>query len=84
MMSASVAQFNFSAHGDKQIALGLNVADVRDVFQDYGLVGQDSGSHGRQRGILGSTDADTSHQGIATTVRYTHIAVPDPGPALIR
>ena len=67
MGSATVAQFHFRAHGDKQVALRLNVANVRNIFQNYGLIGKDGGSHRGQSGIFGAADAYASHQGIATT-----------------
>src|SRR5262249_52329155 len=35
---ASVAEFDLGAHGDQQVALGLDVADVGNVFQDDRLV----------------------------------------------
>ena len=65
--SASITQLNFGAHGDEQVALRLNVAHVRDIFQDDRLVGEQGGGHRGQCGILGAANADAAHQGIATT-----------------
>jgi hypothetical protein len=45
MGSATVAQFHVCAHRDEQIALRLNVADIGNIFQNHGLIGQDGGGH---------------------------------------
>ena len=34
MLGASIAKFNFRAHGGEQIARGVNVTNLRDIFQD--------------------------------------------------
>src|SRR5690348_13938804 len=67
MGSAAVAQLHLSAHGHEKVALRMNVAHVRNIFQNHGLVCEESGGHRGQCGILGAADADASHQGIATT-----------------
>src|SRR5690242_10072261 len=67
MRGTAIAQFNLGAHGDQEVALGLNVANVRDIFQNDGLIGEDGGSHGREGGILCAADADAAQQGIAAT-----------------
>ena len=36
MLGASVAEFDLGAHGGQQLALGLDVAHLRNVFQDDG------------------------------------------------
>jgi len=54
---ASIAQLHFRAHGDKQVALRLYVADVRDVFQDHWLFGEDGSRHRGQSGIFCATHA---------------------------
>ena len=41
----SVAQFDGGTHRGQQVALGLNVANLRNVFQNDLLVGKESGSH---------------------------------------
>ena len=65
MLGASVAQFDFRAHGGEQFARGLDVAHLRNVFEDDRLVGEQGGGHGRQRGVLGAADADGPQQRIA-------------------
>src|ERR1035438_269450 len=62
VMSASVAELDFGAHGSEQVARGLNVADLRNVFEDNGLVGEQGGGHAGKRGILCAADADCAEQ----------------------
>src|SRR6478609_11006588 len=45
----------------------MNVAHVRNILQNHGLVCEESGGHRGQSGIFGATNADASHEGIATT-----------------
>ena len=40
MMGASVAEFDFGAHGGKQLARRLDVSHLRDVFQNHRFVGK--------------------------------------------
>ncbi len=65
MMGASVAEFDFGAHGGEQLARGLDVAHLRDVFENHRFVGEQGCRHARQRGVLRATDADRAEQGIA-------------------
>ena len=62
VVGASVAKFDFGAHGGQQVARGLNVADLGNVFEDDGLIGEQGGGHAGQRGIFGSADADGAEQ----------------------
>ena len=39
VLGASVAEFDFGAHGGEQVARGLDVAHLRNVFEDDRLVG---------------------------------------------
>ena len=64
-MGASIAQFDLRTHGDEQVALGLNVADVRNVFEDYRLFREDGSRHRRKRRIFGPAYAHCSHQWVA-------------------
>ena len=65
MLGPAVAQFDFGAHRSQQLARGLDVAHLRDILQDDRLVGQQSGGHGRQGGVLGAADANGPQQRIA-------------------
>ena len=65
MLRPSVSQFNFCAHGGQQFASGLNVAHLRDIFQDDWFFREQSGSHGRQCGVLRATDPNGPQQRIA-------------------
>ncbi len=62
MLSASVAELDFGAHGGQEIAGGLDVANLRNVFQDHRLIGEQGGGHAGQRGIFGAADADRAEQ----------------------
>ena len=62
VVGASVAEFDFGAHGGEQVARGLNVAHLRNVFEDDGLVGEQGGGHAGQRGILCAADVNGAEQ----------------------
>jgi hypothetical protein len=59
VMGASVAEFDFGAHGGKQLARGLDVAHLRNVFQDDRFVGEQGRGHARECGVLRATDSRT-------------------------
>ena len=65
VLRAAVAEFDFRAHGGEQLARGFDVAHLRNVFQNDRLFGEQSRSHGGQRGILGAADANRAEQRIA-------------------
>ena len=62
VMRAAVAQFNFGAHGSEKVARGLNVANLRNIFQDHRLIGQQSGGHAGERGIFCAADVNSAEQ----------------------
>ncbi len=62
VVGASVAEFDFGAHGGEQVARGLDVADLGNIFEDDGLVGEQGGGHAGQRGIFRAADADGAQQ----------------------
>ena len=62
MLGASVAEFDFGAHGGEQVARGLDVANLRNVFQDDRFVGEQGGGHAGKRGVLGAADANCAQQ----------------------
>ena len=66
MMGASVAEFDFGAHGGEQLARGLDVAHLRDVFENHRFVGEQGCRHARECGVLRATDSDGAEQGVAT------------------
>jgi len=45
VLGAAVAEIDLGAHGGKEAALGLDVADLRDVLQDDLVLGEDGGGH---------------------------------------
>ena len=65
MLRAAIAELDFGAHRRQQLALGLDVAHLRNVFQNDRLVGEQSRGHRRQRGIFRAADAHRPQQRIA-------------------
>ncbi len=66
VLGASIAEFDFGPHGGEQVARGLNVAHLRNIFEDDRLVGEQGGSHAGEGGILGAADANGAEQRVAT------------------
>ena len=62
VLGASVAEFDFGAHGGEQVARGLDVADLRNVFEDDGLVGEQGGGHAGKGGIFCAAHAHGAEQ----------------------
>ena len=65
VLGAAVAEFDLGAHGGEQFALGLDVLDLRNVFEDDFVFGEDGGGHAGERGVLCAGDFDGSEEGIA-------------------
>ncbi len=66
MLGAAVSEFDFGSHGGKQFARGLNVADLRDVFQDDRIFGEQGGRHRRQGRVFCPADANGAEEWIST------------------
>jgi hypothetical protein len=56
MLRPAVSQLDFGAHRSQQLAGSFNVAHLRNIFQNDRLFREQGRGHGRQRGILGTTD----------------------------
>ena len=65
MLGAAVAELDFAAHGGEQLALGLDVLDLGDVFENDFVFGEDGGGHAGQGGVFCAADADGAKQRIA-------------------
>src|SRR6185437_3932157 len=52
VLGAAVAELDLGAHGGEQLALGLDVTDLRDVFEDDLVFSEDGGGHAGERGVL--------------------------------
>ncbi len=75
MLGAAVAEFDFGTHAGEQFALGLNVMDLRDVFEDDLVFGQDGGGHAREGGVFSSGDFDGAEKGVAAAYyELVHLA----------
>jgi len=60
---ASKAEFNFRAHRSQKLARGLDVADLRDVLEDYRFIGEQRGRHAGKSGVFCAADADGASRG---------------------
>ena len=49
----------------EQLALGLDVADLGDVFEDDFVLGEDGGGHAGERGVLCAGDFDGAEEGVS-------------------
>ena len=65
MLRAAISELNLSAHGDQQLALRFDVADLGNVFENDFIFGEDGGGHAGKGGVLGAGDADRTEQRIA-------------------
>ncbi len=65
MLGAAVAEFDLRAHADEELALGLDVADLGDVFEDDFTLGEDGSGHAGEGGVFCSGDLDGAEKGIA-------------------
>jgi hypothetical protein len=65
MLGAAVAEFDLGSHAGEELTLGLDVADLRDVFEDDFVLGEDGGGHAGERGVFGSGDFDGAEERVA-------------------
>src|SRR3954462_5176052 len=65
MVRASIAKLDLGTHGDEELALGLNVPDVRNIFEDNGFIRKNGGGHRRESCVLGAADANGPEQRIS-------------------
>ncbi len=71
VLGAAVAEFNLGAHAGEELALGLDVLDLRDVFEDDLVFGQDGGGHARESGVFGSGDFNGAEERVCRRVLRT-------------
>jgi len=73
MLSAAVPEFDFSSHGGQELARGLDVAHLRNVFEDDRFVREQSGGHRRKGGVFGAADPNCPKQRIpAANYEFIH------------
>src|ERR1700726_2683522 len=65
MLGAAVAEFDFGSHGGKEVARSLNVAHLRNVFEDDRFVGEQGSGHAGKRSVFCAADADGAEQRFA-------------------
>ena len=56
VLGSAVAQLDFGAHAGEELALGLDVTDLGDVFEDDLVFGEDGGGHAGEGGVFCSGD----------------------------
>ena len=66
MLGAAIAKFAGGTHGLEQAALGFDVADLGDVFEDDFVRGEDGGGHAGERGVFCAGNFDGAEEGIAS------------------
>jgi hypothetical protein len=66
MLSATVAEFYLRTHGDEELALSFDVADLRNIFQDHFVFGEDRGGHAGKSGVLCARDFDGAEEGVSS------------------
>ncbi len=71
VLGAAVAEFDLGAHAGEELALGLDVADLGDVFEDDLVLGEDGGGHAGERGVFSSGDFDGAEKGV--TAAYNEL-----------
>lgn len=67
VLCSAIAQLDLRSHALEQLALGLNVVDLRDVLKDDLILGEDGGCHAGKRGVLRAGDFDGAEQRVAAT-----------------
>ena len=65
VLRASIAEFYFGAHGGKQLPRSLDIAHLRNIFENYRFISEQSCRHARQRRVLSATDSHRAKQRIA-------------------
>ena len=65
VLGAAVAELDFGAHAGEELALGFDVLNLGDVFEDDLFFGEDGGGHAGEGGVLGSGNFDGAEKGVA-------------------
>ena len=60
VLRTAIAQLDLGAHGDQELALGLDVADLGDILQHHFVFGENRRSHAGKRGIFGAAHPNRS------------------------
>ena len=67
VVGASETEFDLGAHGGQQVARGLDIAHLRNVLENYRLIGEQGCGHAGQRGVFGAADANSAEERLAAT-----------------
>jgi hypothetical protein len=65
VLGTAVTQLDLGPHAGEKLALGLDVTDLGDVFEDDLVFGEDGGSHAGEGGVFGSGDFDGAEERVA-------------------
>src|SRR5665213_4099107 len=80
VLGAAVAELDRGAHRFEQLALRLDVADLRDVFEYDLVLGEDGRGHAGERGVLCAGNFDGAEQRIAAADdEFVHLVSVDAG-----
>ena len=74
VMSSPVAEFYFGAHGGEELACGLDVPYLRNVFQNHRFVGEQSRCHARQAAFFAPLMRTVPSSGLPP--RITSLSMP--------
>jgi len=73
MVRAAISEFDLGSHGFKELALGLNIANVGNAFENDWFLSQNGSCHGRQSRVFCAADTHGANQRItATNYKLVH------------
>jgi hypothetical protein len=64
-LRAAVAEFDFGSHADQELAFRLYVADLRNIFEDNLVLGENGGGHAGKGGVFCSGDFNGAEKRVA-------------------
>src|SRR5580704_5230066 len=74
VLGAAIAQINLGSHAGQELALRLDVTDLRDIFEDDLVFGEDGSGHTGKSGVFGSGDFDSAQKGVtAAYYKFVHL-----------
>ena len=65
MLRTAISKLHLGTHGDQQLALRFDIANLWNVLENDLILGENGGSHAGKSGVLGAGDADRTEQRIA-------------------
>jgi hypothetical protein len=65
MLRTAVAKLDLGSHAGEELTLGLDVADLGNVFEDDLILCEDGSGHAGEGGVFGSGDFDGAEERVA-------------------